>query len=215
MSISSTVIFRTLHVFVALIAVIACVFLAFAKGHPPGLVFVPFVLVFWLIAHLILFGLKRFLAYMANPKERTMAQGWPPLVTLMAIGSGLVLLQLIYGLLHDFVMRSKWTELNNWMWAIMIFTPPTCVFGGIIYGAITGSKFARWIAAAGPVSYIGYISVRLVREITTKGYTRESWLPVIFVVGFCIAMTSYLLASSSVREFFASRRKSPKMIDNI
>lgn len=214
MSISISTSFRVLHILVAITAVIACVILAFATGgHPPGIVFIPFVLVYWLVAHLFLFGLKRALVYMAKPKENKAALGWPPLLTLMAIGSGFILLPLIYGLFHDFVMRSKWTELNNWMWAIMIFTPPTCVFGGIVYGAITGSKFARWIAAIGPISYVSYIFINLAKEIITKGYTRESWISVIIVVGLCVAMTIYLLLSSSVKEFFASRNKSFNTID--
>jgi len=207
MSRNSAITFRILHIVIAVVATIICIVLAFATGgHPPGIVFIPFVLAYWIISHLVLFGLKLLLGYMETHGKSSISHGWPPLLTLLAVGSGLALLPLLYGLFHDLVLRSKWTELNNVMWAIMIFIPPTCLFGGIVYGATTGSRFARWIAALGPISFIGYIFVQLGTEIMTKGYTRESWINVVIVVGICATISSYLVSSSIVKEFFASRK---------
>lgn len=198
---------RILHILVASSAVIACVVLAFAtEGHPPGIVFIPFVVAYWVIAHLLLIGIKWLLAYMAKPKQHATMSGWPPLLTLLMLGSGLILLPMIYGLFHDMVIRGKWPELSSWLWALVIFMPPASLLGGIVFGAMTGSKYARWIAATGPLAYVGYIVYRLAKEIAAKGFTNESWFNVIVVVGVCVATVWYLLSSENVKAFFASRQ---------
>lgn len=198
---SIKIIFRILHALVALSAVIICAVLVLAKGgHPPGIVFVPFVIVYWVVTHLVLLGLKWFLTFMAKPKKDSTSQGWPPLLTLSAIIGGLILIFVIYGVFHDFVLRSYSIEFKDIIWALMFFIAPALLFGGLVFGAITGSKYARWVAAAGPIAYMGYSIMHIV-----NGTAKPSLFDIIIVFGLCIALSSYLLFSSRVQTFFSSR----------
>ncbi len=194
--------FRILHALTALTAVIACVVLIFAKGgHPPGIVFVPFVLVYWVITHVILLVLKWFLAYMAKSEEDSNSQGWPPLLTLIAIISGLFLAFAMYGVFHDYVLRSYKIEIQDIVWAAMFFIAPALLLGGLVFGAATGSKYARWIAAGGPVAYLVYSIMHII-----NGTAKPSFFNIIIVFGLCIALSSYLIFSSRVKNFISSRK---------
>ena len=195
---SLKIIFRILHALVALSAVIICAILILAKGgHPPGIVFVPFVLAYWVVTHLFLLGLKWFLSFMARPKKDSISQGWPPLLTLSAILSGCILIFVVYGVFHDYVLRSYSIDFKDIIWALMFFIAPALLFGGVIFGAITGSKYASWIAAAGPIAYIAYSIMQI-----TNGASKPSLLNMIIVLGCCIALSSYLIFSSRVKEIF-------------
>ena len=201
MAMSTTLVFRILHLLVALCAVIVCVVLVLAnEGHPPGIVFIPIVIVYWVITHIVLLGLKWFLTIMARLKKGSNSQGWPPILTLLSIIGGLILIYVIYGLFHDFVLRSYSTEFKDIIWVPMLFLAPALLFGGLVFGAITGAKYAHWIAAAGPIAFMGYSLFHIV-----NGTAKPSLLNVIIVFGICIALSSYLLFSSRVKAFFASR----------
>lgn len=198
---SIKIIFRILHALVALSAIAISTVLVFATGgHPPGIVFIPLVIAYWVVTHLILLVLKWILTFMAKPKEGSASQGWPPLLTLSVIFAGLLLSFVIYGVFHDYVLRSYTLEFKDIIWAVMFFLAPALLCGGLVFGAITGSKYASRIAAAGPVAYMGYSIMQIV-----NGTAKPSLIDIIIVFGLGISLSSYLIFSPRVEAFFSSR----------
>lgn len=77
---------RVLHFCWALPCLASSVFLAQADGHPPGIIFVPVVLVVWLMGHAML-SLTRRLS--ERGRARSMQSGsWPPGIIAVAVGAG-------------------------------------------------------------------------------------------------------------------------------
>jgi len=77
--------FRTIHFVLAAIGLITCIVFATAGGHPPGILFLPMIIPAWLVAHLFIWGIRRFaIRGLHNQQDTQENNNWPPALVIAA-----------------------------------------------------------------------------------------------------------------------------------
>ncbi len=83
---------RVAHALWAAIGVFVSVLLAFGRGHPPPIVFLPLVIVVWVVGHFVVWGVDWLVAKGQRRASENEAErkSWPVGVRLALIGTGIV-----------------------------------------------------------------------------------------------------------------------------
>lgn len=195
---------RWAHIIWALFAGSVCVLLiAAGGGHPPPIVFVPIVVVVWVMVHLALWGAR---GLAVRGRVRTSAAGgekqsWPPelIVILVAtvIASFLGLLQLTVTLL----LGQSW-PFRGALWTIMmiVWLAHAVCFVGLLLRRL----WARWVAAMLCVGWALWITWEVLEPVI-HGYVQPMQLMIAFGVVAVLVLASYrLLRSKRIRAFLAA-----------
>jgi hypothetical protein len=127
------IIFRSLHIVLVIIGTSVVVILASAtKGHPPGIVFAPIAIGFWVIGHVLLW-ISHKLAKKGEASTESSDHGsgkWPLTILILSFVLGGFF---VFGL---FVIISNILFDHNWQKELPIFLvvwlPPSICFIGIL-----------------------------------------------------------------------------------
>jgi hypothetical protein len=115
--------FRPVHVIWALIGVFFSALLIFggSGGHPPAIIFLPFVLAIWCLGHAVLWIVSKLEAEGRKSVEKTEGEvgSWPPELMLLLIGSGLVSCAGIVFLVGS-LFAGGWLPFPDNLWAFTV-----------------------------------------------------------------------------------------------
>lgn len=188
--------FRALHVLWALPCVAVSVLLVLSKGgHPPGIVFVPLVLLAWGLGHLLLWG-THWLARKGLAKRGPSAT-WPVAVVLALVGSGVVaFLGILLGGAAAFE-RSHWSAWDVTLLGVVVAHLPA--FAGLLLR----ERWSRLWAAALTAFWSLTMLYQMV-DALRRGSSIDSWewpVATLIVVGFG-ALAWALVRSPKVAGYF-------------
>jgi len=192
-------IYRWLHITWATIGISASVLMATAKGHPPGLVFVPIVLVTWLAGHGLLW-LSRKLAVKGRLAAHNQAVGdgkWPVLLILLVCLFGAVFIFGAFGLFWQMFSGSRWgIELIS-MTAIWL-TAALCFFG-----ILMRLDWSRNLAGAGFIILAAILLYEIIASFM-RGYRNSpaEWATALILSVLLVLLGWYILRSSRIKTFF-------------
>jgi hypothetical protein len=174
--------------------------LALAKGHPPGLVFVPFAAAVWLLGHGALWLANRLVDRSERvAREQGRATGkWPPFLVLLAFCSGVV----FFGGLLLIVGGGQFGGANLKELAILlvIWLPPALCFVGILLRKYWAMYFASAAFLAVAAYFVFEVTYSMVRG---RAHPLKEWIFVIIVISLCVFLAIYVLRSRAIKGFFA------------
>lgn len=193
-------VFRWLHILLAIIGSAASVRLATAKGHPPGLVFVPIVFAIWFTGHGLLW-LSRKLAVKGQlaASKRSVGDGkWPILLILLVCLFGAVFIFGGFGLAWQAFSGSRWsTELNSMVatWFIVSL----CFFGILLR-----LDWSRILAGSGFIVLAAIMLYEMIASLM-RGYKNSpaEWATAVVLFVFLVMLGQHILRSPRIKEFFA------------
>jgi putative Ca2+/H+ antiporter (TMEM165/GDT1 family) len=192
-------VYRWLHILLGIIGSAASVLLATAKGHPPGLVFVPIVLVIWFTGHGLLW-LSRKLAVKGQLAASNHSVGdskWPILLILLVCLFGTVFIFGAFGLAWQVFSGSRSGIGQNSMIAIWL-TTSLCFFGILLR-----QDWSRILAGSG---FIVLAAIMLYEMIASfmRGYRNSSaeWATVVILFILLVLLGQHILRSSRIKDFF-------------
>jgi hypothetical protein len=100
-----------LHTLIAIIGLVVCAVLLMARsGHPPGIVFLPYALVAWLMIHIFL-GFIQVLASQGNKytfKQGKELSSWPVALVIVVAGCGIFFLYSLGGMVSWWLSNEAW-----------------------------------------------------------------------------------------------------------
>jgi hypothetical protein len=193
-------VYRWLHILWAITGSAASVLLASAKGHPPGLVFVPVVIAIWLGGHALLW-LSRKLAvkgkFTANNRNVGESK-WPVLLILLGFLFGAAFIFGAFGLAWQAFSGARWgIELLSV--AAIWLTASLCFFGILLR-----QDWSRILAGSG---FIVLAAIMLYEMIASfmRGYKNSpaEWVAVIILFILLVSLGQYILRSTRIKVFFA------------
>lgn len=196
--------YRWLHGVWGAVGLAACVLLALAKGHPPGLVFLPFAAGVWLAGHVLLW-LSRRLAIHGRRTAGAVASGaaparWPPTLVALAFLGGLVSIGGLALVGVQWVFRSH--RAHELYPVLLWWVPATLCFLGILLRW----KWSRLLAGGGAI----FIAVLIIYEMLAsylRGYRNaaDDWLLAIALAVAMLLLGTHILRSPAIRVFFARK----------
>ncbi|MBT8402084.1 MAG: hypothetical protein KJO98_16530 [Rhodothermia bacterium] len=147
-----------LHVLWALPCLAGTVFLAFADGHPPGLIFVPVALAVWLLGHGVLW-ITRSLGERAQFGRETSLR-WPVSIVAAVAGTGVAsflgILAMAWPLLGGAGLTSSQIPYIAGGWVVH-----ATAFAGLL----TGKPWGRWLAGILAAGWGGVVAAQIVDHL--------------------------------------------------
>ena len=183
----------------ALIGATACLLLAFAKGHPPGLAFVPVVIIVWVAGHGLLWLSRKAAVrgkHLVGEDERATTK-WPVPVILLVLACGFVFFVGLALILSMSIFRSgNLTDLGT---ILAFWIPPSVCF----FGILLRRNWARILAGCGLLVLAALPSYEIVLSLK-HGYTRSltGWGIVIVVISVLLFLGQHILRSTRIKAFF-------------
>lgn len=183
--------FRVIWIAWAVIALAVAIPLALSRGHPPGLVFVPFVAVAWLVGHLLILAVGRLARHLAATRPQIVAAaGARP--TAQWIAGGLIAIALLGATAFVLFMAGS----------VFIKHERTGIHGAIVIAAALGVWAVLAVLLAGLVARHVW-AVPAVRWALAGAGLLFAWmvvagaldeLPAIAAAGVCgVALTGWLI----------------------
>ena len=193
-------VYRWLHILLGIIGSAASVLLATAKGHPPGLVFVPIVFAIWFTGHGLLW-LSRKLAVKGQLAASNHSVGdskWPILLILLVCLFGTVFIFGAFGLAWQVFSGSRSGIGQNSMIAIWL-TTSLCFFGILLrqdWSRVLAGRVFMFVAAILLYEMVAS-AMRGYRNSTTE------WVMVIVIFIILVLFGLYVLRSSKIKAFYS------------
>ena len=193
--------FRWLHIVWAVIGGAVTGLLAGAKGHPPGLVFVPVALVIWLIGHALLW-LSRKLAIRGKIEagDSSVASGkWPLFLIPLVCVCGIVFIGGAFGVIWQVLFERdslRGLEIPLAIWLLS----STCFFGILLR-----RSWARIITGGGIIAIAAILLYEMVAS-SMRGYRNSGveWTIVVVIFVVLVVIGLYVLRSAKIKAFCAS-----------
>lgn len=189
--------FRWLHGLWALPCIIASVWLAMAtEGHPPGIIFVPFVLVVWGIGHLALWGAHKLARRGLSKGPRPSGRLPLPVVTVL-VGSSIVTLLGIIFVVTVLPRRETWTVPTLMTLAAILAHVPALI------GLLLRSDWSRLYSAALAAGWSLLMLAQMVETLWRGGSARPwEWPVATAIVLACGWLALQLSTNSAVAAYF-------------
>ena len=190
-------IFRLLHGLWALPCLAASIWLTMAtEGHPPGIIYVPFVLAIWAVGHLLLWGTHK-LARRGLAKRVGLRITWPIPVVIALVGSGTVTFLGILFVGAALLQRKPWNPWDLMILATVSAHPPAFV------GLLLRAGWARFYSAALAAGWSLLMLYQMIETLWRGGKVKLWEWPVAaaIVIGFG-ALAWAMLKSPRVAEYF-------------
>ena len=193
-------VFRWLHIIWAIIGIAASVLLASAKGHPPGLVFVPIVLAVWFAGHGLLW-LSRKLAIrgkLAADKHDATNDQWPLLLILFACLFGIAFIFGVFGFGWLVFSRERWGFELLSMVAIWLAVS-LCFFGILLR-----QNWSRVLTGGGFVALAVLLLYEMIASFV-RGYRNSpvEWVTALTLFTLLVLIGQYVLRSSRIKAFLS------------
>ena len=191
--------FRWLHGVWAAMGAIACVLLALAKGHPPGLVFIPFAVAAWALGHGALWLIRRLLIRSERfvQQNGTATGSWPPFLVLLAICFGVVFVAGLILIAWKLVFGGL--GVGGLMILLVVCAPPSLCFLGILLR----KNWARLLASTFFFVVAGFLVFEAASTVMRgRRLPLDEWLAVFAIIFLLAALGLYLLLSRRIKAFF-------------
>lgn len=189
--------FRWLHVVWALIGCTVSILLASAKGHPPGLAFVPIVLAIWLTGHGVLWLSRRLATKGKYGRTDVVNDRWPLLLIMFVCLFGMVFIFGIFGFGWHIFSGQRW-RLEMFLLLVFWICSSLCFFGILLRRnwarILTGAVFAALAAMLLSEMVASFI----------RGYknTAAEWLTAVSMFIVLVMIGRHVLRSERIRRFF-------------
>ena len=184
----------------AIFGVIVTVVLATSKGHPPGLIYAPFSLAFWLIGHLLLwFSYK--LAIKGNHSSNignNTVEKWPLTILFLTFLFGAVFIIGFFAIVAKIIFENDWK--NELSILLLIWLPPSICFVGILLR----QTWSRYFAGVGFILVALLLLYQMIESLmrNTRVSTIE-WIIAIVILIILLFLGQHILRSSSAKAFLS------------
>ncbi|MEH6609938.1 MAG: hypothetical protein V7696_11265 [Halioglobus sp.] len=193
-------VFRSLHIIWAIIGVCATVVLAMAKGHPPGIIFVPVALLLWGVGHVFLWlGYKLVvrgegLSENGEGNERT----FPLTLGILSFAFGTIFfvgsVQIIITMMDNYNRQSE----------LLIILPLWLPSSICFFGILLRKTWSRYLAISMFFIAALILLYQMIESIMSgKHHSSFDWMISITITLFCILLAQYLLRSPGVKGFYS------------
>ena len=193
-------VFRWLHVIWAIIGFAASVLLASAKGHPPGLVFVPIVLAVWFTGHGLLW-LSRKLAIrgkLTADKHNATNGKWPLLLILLVCLFGTVFIFGVFGF--------GWLAFSGERWGFELLSMVAIWLAASLcfFGILLRQDWSRILAGGGFITLAVLLLYEMIASFM-RGYQNSllEWATALILFILLVLIGQHIVRSSHIRAFFA------------
>ena len=193
-------VFRSLHIIWAIIGVGATVVLAMAKGHPPGIMFVPVALLLWGIGHVFLwFGHK--LAVQGgslSENGKSSEREFPLTLGILSFVFGAIFfvgsIQIIVTMMDNYNRQSELLII------ISLWLPSSICF----FGILLRQAWSRILASSMFFIAALILLYQMIESIMLgKQHSSFDWIISVTITIFCILLAQYMLRSPSVKGFYS------------
>ena len=197
--------FRWLHAIWAIIGCGLSILLASATGgHPPGLVFVPVVIVIWIVGHALLWASRK-LAVRGKSKvgKSEAASGkWPILLTRFVSLCGVVFIFGLFGFGWKVLYKREW-QLTLVVPLVIWLVASLCFFGTLLR-----RDWSRLLAGSGLVVFAAILLYEMVTSFM-RGYhySLVEWTTAIILFALLALIGHYFLRASRIKAFFAKHER--------
>ena len=200
-----------LHGVIALAGLSICSFLIYGavsgtdRGHPPGIIFLPAVVITWLFLHAFLF-FTQWLASRGNKnrfKQGNAKNSWPISLIIFIILCGINSLAGIAGLVSMLYSGRFPTYTSQWFFLLIFGFSFVC-----LCGILLRKNWGRLIAGLGCLIISGYLLYSINRRVTLRPNhdLGDGIYVLLFVIG--LGFFGYhLLTSVRIKAFFKKTNK--------
>lgn len=197
-------VFRWLHIAWAIIGASACVLLATAKGHPPGLVFVPIAAAIWLVGHAVLW-VSRKLAIRGKhlTDHSNIATGnWPLTLIVLVFLFGIIFIFGLFGIVWQILSERNW--LRELAIPLAVWIPSSLCF----FGILLRQDWSRILAGSGFIVVAAILLYEMIASFM-RGYRNSNteWLIAIVLFILLVLFGQYILRSSRIKTFYSKSQR--------
>jgi hypothetical protein len=191
-----------LHIVWAIFCVIACVILVTSKGgHPPGIILLPFALIFWVIGHVLLWIISKLFARGKNLEARTESdvKKWPLSLIILTVFFGGVFIFGSMAIILFMVLQNDW--LSGMPVILALWLPPSVCFIGILLH----KSWSRLLAGWGFIAVAMIILYQLVESaLRNNTASVTEWVIAIAILIFNLLIGLHILRSPRIKAFYAA-----------
>lgn len=196
------VVFRTLHIILAIIGIsITAIFATSTTGHPPGIVFTPIVVGLWAVGHLLLWLSKKLALQGTQLAENGEgAEGaWPLTLVLLAFVFGCVFVFGLFGIIFKILFENNWQSKLPSM--LIIWLLPSICFVGILLR----QAWSRILASGGFVVAALFLLYQMI-ESAVRGnrVTALEWAIAVVILLVFLFLGQHIFRSSRIKAFYAN-----------
>lgn len=199
--------FRSVHAVWGLLGLAASGMCFTGGGHPPPLIFLPVVLVIWLLGHLFLWSVSRLAAggFARVEQEGGTPQRWPWALILAALLSGFATAALLLRLLAVVLPFGLGLDLPHLDVMLVWLLHPV-----VFIGLLLRHSWSRILAAIVILGWAGMLARNTLYLVLRGGHISGlEWLLVLTLEGIAVVWISSLLRSDRVQGFFHSEKRLP------
>ena len=194
------IVFRSLHIVWVIIGVCVTFVLAISKGHPPGIIFVPFALVIWGIGHVFLWLSHKLaiqgrnIAENRNNDERR----WPLVLTLLLFFfGGIFFIGFIQIIL---TMMDKYSRQSELLIILVIWLPSSICFVGILLR----QAWSRIVASGGFIVVALLLLYQMVESLLGNSrHSVKEWIVAIAILVLFLFIGQHIYRSPNIKAFYS------------
>jgi hypothetical protein len=193
-------VFRSLHIIWAIIGVCATIVLAMAKGHPPGIMFVPVALLLWGLGHIFLwFGQKLAVKGGSSSENGERNEGSFPL----ALG----ILSVVFGAIFFvgsvqiiITMMDNYNRQSELLIILSLWLPSSICF----FGILLRQAWSRILASGMFITGALILLYQMIESIMLdRRHSSFDWITSVIITICCLSLAQYLLRSPGVKGFYS------------
>ncbi len=185
---------RILHLAWALPCLAAAVLLAGAEGHPPGLIFVPVVVVVWGLGHFILL-MTRILAERSAAGRRP--ERWPWSVIVGVAGSGAVGFLGLLAMAWPYLGGGGLSENDVPLFFLISFA-----HAAAFVGLLMRRRWARWLSGMLAAAWALLLAVQVIDHVARGRPTDLTELgAAVLILAILSALSIHLLRGAAPRQY--------------
>ncbi|MGI9228040.1 MAG: hypothetical protein ACR2PU_04530 [Gammaproteobacteria bacterium] len=169
-------------------------------GHPPGIIFLPFAIGFWVIGHVLLWFSHKLAKRGRYSTENNKDTGgnWPLTIILLALLFGGIFIFGFLTIISHFVLEHNSTSKLPLMLALWL--PTSICFIGILLR----QAWSRVLASAVFVIVAMFLLYQMIESIVRSNHhSIMDWLIAITIVLICLFLGQHICRSSKIKAFYA------------
>jgi hypothetical protein len=205
---TAAILFRILHIVWAILGVIASAILVTSKGgHPPAIILLPVVLIFWVVGHLLLWIISKLFARGkklevnietdTEIKAETDVKKWPLSLIILAVFLGGVFVFGAMAIILHMVLEND--RLRKMPVLLALWLPPSLCFIGILLQKSWSRVFVGWWFIALAMIFFYQIAGSAMQGRTNS---ISEWIIVVAISLFTLFLGQHFLRSPKIKVFY-------------
>ncbi len=200
---SATILFRILHIVWAILGLVASAILVTSKGgHPPAIILLPVVLIFWVVGHLFLWIISKLFARgkKLEVRKETDVKKWPLSLIILALFFGGIFVFGAMAIILHMVLEND--RLRKLPLMLALWLPPSLCFIGILLQKPWSRIFAGWGFIALAMLYL-YQIIGSVMHGRTNSMTE--WIIALAILLSTLFIGQHFLRSPKIKAFYGKQ----------